>query len=160
VQLNWKKGLLRIWLVISVAWVVLCAVIARPDQGLATLLGGELGVHLPDGTELVFPLAIERDVLEKAVVTLLIDQPSLLASTPKDLLAPDPEAEARQRLAGETAREFFDSRRDHGRKARRHLLGFGLTAIGFPAVLLMMGYVIAWIINGFDSRKQLHGTSD
>lgn len=60
-RVNWSRGMFRLWLVLSVMWVVLVFVLARPDQNLSLYqrLGEGLevasGILERSGDELVMP---------------------------------------------------------------------------------------------------------
>lgn len=134
--MNWRKGLLRAWIVTATTWIVLVLVVANPVQQLfgpqppATFHDGEQAIEFPAGTS--------RAVVEKALTGYVNESraksPYAGIGTPVETV-------------GQEVGRLIGNYRPVSKWA---MLGsFAALALLPPFALLGIGWAVAWVMRGF-----------
>jgi len=135
---NWGRGLLRAWVLISVIWVALALYALDPLDTWNKASADVVKVY--HGTQLIFPALIERDVMERALAEYFREQRADPTWQPR-FGEGTPEGEAKL-IAGE-----------HDPNLRWWKTGTIVTmAFGPPILLIAFGMALQWVSRGFASK--------
>jgi hypothetical protein len=147
-KLNWTRGLVRAWIVVATAWVLLIGIGFWPDAAIKTLFKespplSEVGaksiseITAPNGSAAPKGVA-EAEVLRSAQSQIGRGAP-LSSLSHEELLALRAQLLARNQQERVTARQ----------QARNDLGEFALWLFGFPLLILGLGAVSRWALLGF-----------
>jgi alkanesulfonate monooxygenase SsuD/methylene tetrahydromethanopterin reductase-like flavin-dependent oxidoreductase (luciferase family) len=136
--MNWRRGLFRAWLLISVIWAVLATFIMSP---LTEWRMANDDVSLSyDGETLIFPATLDRDKIERALVTYIRQR---WTETPR-------ENRTREGTPEEIAARMAASHDPYSRWKRMGTIVLAVTAP--PLVLLCLGLALGWVGRGFRTK--------
>ena len=122
--MNWKRGLFRIWLLITVLWVAILVSVARPDRIVSTYWE-----HYQTASDASERLA---ELQEKVFLNLSEEKQNALENATQLRL------DAAKILLG---------------YARSDLVSFGFGAIIPPAILFVFGAALFWVLRGFRAQS-------
>lgn len=148
-RVNWRRGLSRLWLAATLAWVVLAFVMFRPDRDVSTLISSfrtysasEQPATMKELEHAVLKAheAGDADAVRQIGREIRRLQREAAASAP---------ANEQRRLEVEQRRAIADARKRRRINATDRLQGFALVAFAPPAFILALGIVGGWIVRGF-----------
>jgi hypothetical protein len=155
--MNARRGLLRLWLVLSAAFVVVVAVVNEPK------LDGEFSQAAAsrDASAAADEAATEARRQRTARIEAFLGPPTesgWAAGTPKDILwhrehdRPTPAKRVNPTQAGPAP---SPAKMDIYRQARRDVWTTGAVAFGTPLMALGFGFGLWWALAGFGRRGPL-----
>ncbi|UGA42437.1 hypothetical protein HU230_0029650 [Bradyrhizobium quebecense] len=136
VQLRWGRGFFRAWIVISVLWIGLAVMIAKPEAYPALWHRTKYTVTSPTGQQITVDASMTRDQLTQ----------TLDAGIQQEKVRSGHKVEAGTR---EAILNHIDTMLEAGDRA----LQVWLITIIPPVALLLLGIAIGWIIGGFQKDK-------
>lgn len=180
--MNWRRGLIRAWIVGSVAWVIVVVFMYGGD--VLHLMASSsrtytIYVKEPDGLTFSFPAETPDGAIQEAlskyykgeIQLTIVDRPSPPAVTDPKLLRQlnegmEPWCKSRsvdacreQTLEQKRQAAIADGRRQTSRMVRSddEAAKFGLrlisaAAAGPPIILLLIGWALAWVARGLRSE--------
>jgi len=133
VKVAWGRGLLRLWIVLSVLWAVIMVVALRPDEAITNYQTAKSSLSDGDG------LYSHDDFVRASQIAADAD---------------DPEASARMAELAERAKEAPDgnlrsSERTRMDQAMRELKGAAAAIFAPILVSFAIGAALLWAIRGF-----------
>jgi hypothetical protein len=134
--LRWGRGFFRAWIVISVLWIGLAVMIAKPEAYPALWHGAKYTVTSPTGQQITVDASMTRDQLTQTLEGAIQQE----------------EARSGHKVESGT-REAILNHIDTMVGARDQALQVWLITIIPPVALLLWGIAIGWVIGGFRKDK-------
>jgi hypothetical protein len=128
--MNWKKGLFRVWVLVSIAWLIYpCYLLVEQIRGL----GDDITLH--DGeAKFIFPGDLPRDEVHTALVKLMQEQDPRSNPVESDKWAD-------KVMAGYEPRTFIGP-----------IYQFVKIGLGPPIGAFVLGCGLWWTVAGFRSK--------
>ena len=135
--MQWGRGFFRAWIVISVLWVGLAVMIAKPETYRELWHKAKYEIATPSGQKFTLDTSMTRDHL----VEILDSELQHEGARPGG-----PKVEP-------STRDALLQKIDEGYRAQDQALRALLATIIPPAALLVLGITIGWVIRGFRRDK-------
>jgi hypothetical protein len=134
--MNWKRGLLRFWIVCAIAWFLAVLFLLNPIGQIYGVLTQEITFTTKNGVKHVFPARTDIKVVKETIAKYLTDEQSKWPGTPDNPFQPFVEAEA-----------IIEQNKP---VSALSIIGkFTLLACLPPLGLLLSGLATFWIVLGF-----------
>src|SRR5882672_2385677 len=138
--MNWKLGFWRIWLVVSLIWMICVVLISNP---ISTLFPKPIHFQIW-GYDTEFPADLPKQEVNKALVEFLAHERSNKPNGPW------------LQYQGGIEQKVEETLQNYQPVDRlRAAIVLVVTAFAPPLFLLIFGIAIAWITSGFKSVKKL-----
>ena len=164
-SLNLPRGLLRLWVLISIVWILFAFVMRAslfPTREHVLFYSESSGVvvgepsELPDGDQLKLNPTQQFFAIQSPDRTFTMRFPTTVFETTEFILVKSPDTKANFKLISESdvgkvdMQPYFDAGRaivakDH----RADLFLFALIALAPPIALFLFGAMILWVVRGF-----------
>jgi hypothetical protein len=128
-RVQWRRGLLRLWIVFSILWVVVFLVVTQPWNMVTSYYRAHEEISRISG----IIVQIDADILAREEIPNFSDTP---ASDPLAELRTEAENE---QVLQEAIVKVFSQKMFNG----------ALAIVGFPMAVLFLGVSIGWIVSGF-----------
>lgn len=144
--MNWRRGLLRLWIVLSICWIAAIAAISVSDI-IDRWQSADAAAKLAESAY------IDEETGEVRVTTRFGD--AALASEPQP---PATELERdivdlNRRLAEARIQGLNDEAERKIRRRNQTTIFFGGLALGPPILALVIGSALLWAVSGFRQRQ-------
>ena len=135
--MRWGRGFFRAWIVISVLWVGLAVMIAKPETYRQVWHKAKYEIATPSGQKFTLHTSMPRDHLVEIL---------------------DSEFQHEEARPGGTkvepsTRDALLQQIDEGYRAQDQALQAWIATIIPPVALLLLGIAIGWVIGGFRREK-------
>jgi len=139
---NWRQGFLRLWVVVSVLWLIVVStfIVLDPSWKKPPLL-------LIDDLPIDHNICVYRDAQDVLHFTSCPPDAQTRGSVPLTVLP------SNERTRVQKFDEFLAEEKQNFQKQRWELITRALPiAFGLPLALLFLGVAVSWIIRGFTAR--------
>ena len=143
--IRWKNGLFRLWLVLSIFWILIVYIIEsnngfKPNFRTTVVVD----IELKGGTRLSLDGALPFSTLrEQIIANIFIDAANLIKSGKTE------EAEKQKIGASETADELVNIVNSENEKRRIKILMSLVIIFAPPVIIFILGLLVIWIVQGF-----------
>jgi hypothetical protein len=130
--LRWGRGFFRAWIVISVLWVGLAVIVAKPQTYPRLWHKATYEIETPSGPRFTLDTSMTRDRLEQVLDSELRRE--------EERSGTNAESSARDSILKEVDAEY---------RTQDQALQAWLITIIPPVALLILGIAVGWVIGGF-----------
>lgn len=134
--MQWARGFFRVWIIISILWIGVVVMIAKPETYPLLWHGSKWDIGTPTGHQFILDASMTREQLEQTLDSALRQE----------------EARAGHKLES-GIREVLLNHVDERERARDQAPQIWLITILPPIALLLLGIAIGWVLSGFRSSK-------
>jgi hypothetical protein len=142
--MNWARGLFRLWLVVSMLWVVLASLAMDTPKAIKDYLGSGF-IRTDVAASDVSLLPISENVFEAVV-----DGRSFEIETP----VTQRDSAAWTRMLDSIAEEFNRTATLENARVRSEAIGIILTTILPPLLVFTLGISLLWALRGFSQGRK------
>lgn len=150
IHVNWKRGFIRLWFVISVPWVVAIAIFS--------FYLNDAYKHFYAKIEPTTLSANDLEIIDFTESTLTIGHGSMKTVITWEIPDPINKHQDKHHEVLKQVIDFINNKamdKNHKTKSTRKQIILGLgTAILFPLFLLIIGMILRWLVLGFWPKNE------
>jgi hypothetical protein len=140
--LQWRRGFFRVWIVISVLWVDLAVMVAKPDAYSPLWHGAKYVIKTNTGQQFTLDTSTPRDELVQVLDSALR----------QEAVRPGNNVDS-------STRDAILNLIDAGERTRDQALQVWLVTIIPPVALLLLGIALGWVVGGFRKDASRPGSA-